>query len=94
MSPNALLLSVAGEMNAALDVLRQPMQDRAREFWTGEVDPMLIDDGGGQPIEVFDDATVVHHFLNWLNARRAARTALFEVQARRACIKLVKGGAQ
>lgn len=85
--------ATAAQVAAALDVLRQPIQDRPREFWTGDNCAMLIDDGGGQPIEAFDDATAVHHFIAWLDARRAARTVLFEVQARRAGIKLVKGGA-
>lgn len=86
--------ATAAQVAAALAVLRQPMQDRPREFWTGENCAMLIDDGGGVPAECFDDATAVHCFLAWLDSRRAARVALFEARDRRAGFCLVTRGTQ
>jgi hypothetical protein len=81
------------ELAAAINLLRQPIQDRPREFWAGDVPLMLLDDGGGEMVDRFTDAVAVHHFLIWLDKCRAARAVRDEAQMRRAGFAVVKGGA-
>ena len=84
--------ATADELAKALEILRRPLQDREREFFPVLDGALLIDDGGGMPVECFDDADAVHYFLKWLDNSRVQRAARFEVERRRASITLVKGG--
>ena len=84
--------ATADELALALRVLRRPLRDREREFFPHVGGALLIDDGGGMPVECYDDATAVHYFLRWLDDSREQRAARFEVERRRASIALVKGG--
>ena len=84
--------ATADELAKALEILRRPLQDREREFFPVLGGALLIDDGGGMPVESYDDATAVHYFLRWLDDSREQRAARFEVERRRASIALVKGG--
>ena len=84
--------ATADELAKALEILRRPLQDREREFFPVLGGALLIDDGGGTPVECFDDITAVHFFLRWLDDSREQRAARFEVERRRASIKLVAGG--
>lgn len=83
--------ATADELAKALEILRRPLQDREREFFPHVGGALLIDDGGGMPVECYDDATAVHFFLRWLDDSREQRAARFEVERRRASIKLVGG---
>ena len=80
------------QLQAAIEVLRQPIVDRPREFYTDLRGITLIDDSGGESIESFEDATAVHYFLRWMDQQRKARQAERLVVINRSQIKLLKGG--
>jgi intergrase/recombinase len=77
----------APKLAAAVALLRQPIQDRDREFCMSYHGLMLVDENGGAVVESFDDATACHYFLKWLHERRRA----FYAHTNRAGFKLVKG---
>jgi len=79
-------------LNEAVKMLLKPIQDRPRELYHDLGGILLIDDGGGQPIEVFDDATAVHFFLVWLHSRRETAAHSSDIRTRRAKFNLLKGG--
>ena len=79
-------------VNAAIALLKAPIQDRKREIYHDLGGIMLLDDSGGESIESFDDHTAIHYFLKWLDATREAKRKSDTIQWRRAGIKLVKGG--
>lgn len=59
----------------AIALLRQPIRDRDRQLYHGTGGILLLDDGGGEPIDCFDDVTAVHYFLKWLDQARSERRA-------------------
>lgn len=77
----------------ALELLRQPLADRERQLYHGAGGILLLDDGGGEPIDCFDDVTAVFHFLRWLDDVRADRQAEAQEvaarKARRAALRVV-----
>jgi hypothetical protein len=81
------------QLQAAIEVLRQPIQDRQRNIL---IDPsgiiMLADDSGAEPIESFDDVTVCHHILIHLDIQRQARELARQLAIKRSSFKLVAGG--
>jgi hypothetical protein len=85
-------MTTTAQLQAAIDLLRQPIQDRPREVYTDLAGVTLIDDSGGEPIECFEDATAVHYFLKWMDMQRKARETVRQTAIARSRIKLVKGG--
>ena len=84
-------MTTTAQLQAAVYLLRQPIQDRPRAVHTDPAGLMLIDDSGGEPIESFDDVTACHYFLVWLDRQRQARETCRQIAFKRSCIKLVKG---
>lgn len=80
------------KLNAAVELLRQPIQDRHRSLHSFVDSILLVDDSGGGCIEYFDDATACHYFIVWLHERRAANEKQRAVERNRATFKLVQGG--
>lgn len=67
-----------------------PAADRPRELWTDCSGILLVDDGGGMPVENFDDGVAVEAFLAWLKRRRAERDRKVEVARRRQEFRLIE----
>ncbi len=58
---------------AALAELLKPIGGRERDFYPCIDSAMVLDDGGGSCITLFEDWEACHYFLIWLQAKRAQR---------------------
>lgn len=67
-----------------------PAADRPRELWTDCSGILLVDEGGGTPVENFDDGVAVEAFLAWLKRRRADRDRETAVARRRQEFRLIE----
>ena len=73
----------------AVRQLARKIKDRERAMWHPPGTILLIDDGGGEPITSFDDATACHYFLRWLRDERAETARQWKIAARRRQIRSV-----
>jgi hypothetical protein len=79
------------QRQAAIEILRQPFQDRQRGVFCDLSGMHITDDSGGEPIWSLDDVTAVHHFLKWMDDQRRAYQAERQTVISRSQIKLLKG---
>lgn len=64
--------------------------DRPRELHTDCSGILLLDEGGGMPIELFPDPVAVAAFVSWLHRRRTARDRESAVARRRTGFRVVE----
>jgi hypothetical protein len=74
----------------ALALLREPFPDRERNLWHDCGGIILIDDGGGECITSFDDATAVFYFLKWYDQQRERQRKADNVWRRRKGFRLIE----
>jgi hypothetical protein len=84
-------MTTSAQLQAAVDQLRQPLQETCKRGIFNDLSGiMLSDESGAEPIECTDDVTAVHFFIAWLEARRKDRVRDAEVKRRRSALALVE----